>query len=134
VVPVPLSPPWLIGLTSLRGTALPVVDLPMVLALPAAAGRAREATGPALVLRVDGMLLAGRVDRIEAVYAFEGARFEPRSAAEHPAVRGQLEVGQGTVPATLLDHAELSRRVNELRFRARWEPGAEGETPHVAKV
>lgn len=134
VVPVPLSPPWLIGLTSLRGTPVPVVDLPTVLALPIAAAREREAVGPALVLRVDGMLLAGRVDRIEAVYAFEGARFEAGSAAEHPAVRGQLEVGQGRVPATLLDHAELSRRVNELRFRSRWEPGSEGETPHVPKA
>jgi chemotaxis signal transduction protein len=134
VVPVPLSPPWLIGLTSLRGTPLPVVDLPTVLALPKAAGREREAIGPALVLRVDGMLLAGRVDRIEAVYAFEGARFEAASNAEHPAVRGQLEVGRAEVPATLLDHAELSRRVNELRFRSRWEPGSEGETPHVPKA
>jgi len=134
VVPVPLSPPWLLGLTSLRGTPVPVVDLPLVLALPAGTSRDGLAGGPALVLRVDGILLAGRVDRIEAVYAFEEARLTgAASLVEHKAVRGLLDVGKAAVPATLLDHAELGRRVNELRFRARWEPGTEGET-HVAKV
>jgi purine-binding chemotaxis protein CheW len=133
LVPVPLSPPWLLGLTSLRGTPLPVVDLPAVLTLPAP-GTDSAAGQPVLVLRVDGILLGGRVDRIEAVYTFEGARLLPADSAEHPAVRGLLEAGNGAVPATLLDHAELARRVNELRFRARWEQGSEGERRHVAKV
>lgn len=125
LVPVPLSPPWLVGLTSLRGMPLPVVDLPEVLALPKVPEAREEATEkPALVLRVEGIFLSGRVDRIEAVYPFAAARLEAAaSAAEHPAVRGLLEVGKAGGPATLLDHVELSRRVNELRFGARWEQG-----------
>jgi chemotaxis signal transduction protein len=136
LVPVPLSPPWLLGLTSLRGTPLPVVDLPTVLALPApAAEHGFESGQPALVLRVEGLLLSGRVDRIEAVYPFAAGRLEPVvSAAEHPAVKGLLEVGKSPVPATLLDHAELSRRVSALRFGAQWKPGLEGEASHGAKA
>ncbi len=122
LVPVPLSPPWLVGLTSLRGTPLPVVELPLVLALPVPAlpGETPGTGQPALVMRVDDMLLAGRVDRIEAVYSFEGARFESAAANEHPAVRGLLDAGASAVPATLLDHHELERRVGALRFRARF--------------
>jgi purine-binding chemotaxis protein CheW len=136
LVSVPLSPPWLVGLTSLRGTPLPVVDLPTVLALPAPeAGPASESGLPALVLRVEGILLCGRVDRIEAVYSFAAARLTPvDSAAEHPAVRGLLEVGKGPVPATLLDQAELSRRVSALRRGAQWKHGIEGEGSHGAKA
>lgn len=134
LVPIPLSPPWLIGLTSLRGTPLPVVELQTVLALPVPSDERPGVLGqPALVLRAEGILFAGRVDRIEAVYAFEGARFESAADGEHPAVRGLLEVGRAKVPATLLDHDELSRRVSELRFRARWE-GLEGERRHVTKA
>jgi chemotaxis signal transduction protein len=135
VASVPLSPPWLFGLTSLRGTPVPVVDLPAVLALPTrAAHRAGAAGQPALVLRVDGVSLAGTVDRIEAVYAFDAARLAPAtSAAEHSAVRGLLEVGASGAPATLLDHAELGRKVNEMRFRAKWEQESRGERNDVAK-
>jgi chemotaxis signal transduction protein len=135
LVPVPLSPPWLLGLTSLRGTPLPVVDLPTVLALPApAAEPAGDSGQPALVLRVEGLLLSGRVDRIEAVYPFAAGRLEPVvSAAEHPAVKGLLETGKAAVPATLLDHAELSRRVSALRFGAQWKHGLEGDGSHGAK-
>ena len=122
LVPVPLSPPWLVGLTSLRGTPLPVVELPLVLDLPVPAlpGETPGSGQPALVMRVDDVLLAGRVDRIEAVYAFECARFEGAAANEHPAVRGLLDAGASAVPATLLDHHELERRVGALRFRARF--------------
>jgi chemotaxis signal transduction protein len=138
LVAVPLSPAWLVGLTSLRGAPLPVVDLRVVLGLPGGSDTADEQRSgqPLVVLQVEGALMGGRVDRIEAVYAFDNARLEPKaSSAEHPAVRGLLEVGKDkTVPATLLDHDELARRVNELRFRGRWEQGFEGERGHVAKA
>jgi chemotaxis signal transduction protein len=130
LVPVPLSPSWLLGLTSLRGTPLPIVDLPAVLGLPSESGSRRLGKGEtALVLRVDGILFGCRVERLEAVYPFQAARFEPKSGGgEHKAVAGLLEIGRRTAfPATLLDHAELSRRVNELRFRPKWERGPEGE-------
>jgi purine-binding chemotaxis protein CheW len=134
LVPIPLSPPWLIGLTSLRGTPLPVVELHTVLVLPAPGEERPGLLGhPALVLRAEGILFGGRVDRIEAVYAFESGRLEQAAAGEHPAVRGLFEVGRTAAPATLLDHDELSRRVSELRFRAKWE-GSEGERRHVTKA
>ena len=111
---------------------MPVVDLPTVLGLPAGPAPATDEP-QALVLRVDGILLAGRVDRIEAVYGLEGARLETVvSASEHPAVRGLLAVGKAAVPATLLDHAELARRVDALRFRSKWQEASEGETRHGA--
>jgi purine-binding chemotaxis protein CheW len=135
LVPVPLSPPWLLGLTSLRGAPLPVVDLPTVLGLPSVPGASDGSENPqALVLRIDGILLGGRVDRIEAVYGLGEARLETvASASEHKAVKGLLEVGKAAVPATLLDHAELARRVGALRFRSKWEEGSEGEIRHGAK-
>jgi purine-binding chemotaxis protein CheW len=128
MVPVPLCPPWLIGLTSLRGTPLPVVDLRAVLRLPAGrASRGSSGACQAVVLRVDGILVAGEVDRIEAVYALAGAQLAPGTGTEHPAVKGLLDAGRPDAPATLLDDGELARRVNELRFRAKWEPGPLGD-------
>jgi len=119
LAPVPLSPPWLLGLTSLRGTPLPVVELPLVLALGRASPLGDTAAGwPALVLRLDELLVAGRVERLEAVYAFDGMRFEAAAANEHAAVRGLLDAGGAAVPATLLDHDQLARRLHELRRNA----------------
>jgi hypothetical protein len=80
-----------------------------------------------VVLRVDGVLIAGEVDRIEAVYALAGAHLDAGAGAEHPAVKGLLDAGRADMPATLLDGGELARRVNDLRFRAKWEPGPLGD-------
>jgi len=120
VVPVPLTPPWLLGLTSLRGAPLPVVDLLALLDLRAVAPLAPAMQ--VLVIEVDGITVAGRVDRIEAVQPFESASRElPSSPQEHRAVAGLLEWPGGVV-ATLLQENELARRLNEVRFRPRFEP------------
>jgi len=123
VAAVPLAPPWLLGITSLRGTPLPVADLKEVLGLPRREGAATGAGATAaLVLRVEGILLAIRVDRVEAVYSLEGTHFVPVTAeSEGAAVKGLLDAGRGG-PAALLDGNELARRVSELRLRPRWEP------------
>jgi chemotaxis signal transduction protein len=119
VVPVPLTPPWLLGLTSLRGTPVPVVDLESLLEL----GPAAPPT-PALqvlVVEVDGITVGARVERVEAVQPLESARRDaPSSPSEHRAVAAMLEWPGGVV-ATLLQETELARRLNEMRFRPRWE-------------
>ncbi|MFN8094165.1 MAG: chemotaxis protein CheW [Vicinamibacteria bacterium] len=130
LVTVPLSPPWLVGLTSLRGAAVPVVSLSAVLGLPADATPVEPGELPrSLVLRVDGTLLAAVVDRTEAVYGTEGARLDTLGGVDaHAGSRGLLDIGPADVPATLLDHAELARRLSALRFRAKWDEGPGGET------
>lgn len=129
LVTVPLSSSWLVGLTSLRGAAVPVVNLTAVLGLPAAAPRTAAGELPrALVLRVDGTLLAAVVDRTEAVYSLEGVRRDGLGEADPQAgVRGLVDVGPRDVPATLLDHSGLARRLAVLRARAKWDESG-GET------
>jgi purine-binding chemotaxis protein CheW len=117
IVPVPLTPAWMLGLTSLRGTPLPVVDLEALLGLGGSGPRGSAVQ--ALVLEVDGVAVGACVDRVEAVQPFETARREEsQSPSEHRAVGGFLEWPGGVV-ATLLDPAELARRLNEIRFRGR---------------
>ena len=110
---------------------------------PARGARRRDglAGGPALVLRVDGILLAGiRVDRIEAVYAFEGVAPQPARprSASITAVRGLLAFGAkgGRARRRCSTRAELGRRGStELRFR---DPAGAGRSStggtHVAKA
>jgi chemotaxis signal transduction protein len=126
-VPVPLTPPWLLGLCNLRGTALVVIDLPAVLGLPETFAADPERSGlVVLVLRVHGLLVGARIDRVEAVYRFDAAHFEATPARdEHPAVRGLLEFGErGGFLATLLDDQEIRARLKDLRFERRTDGGS----------
>lgn len=117
VLPVPLSPPWLIGLHNLRGTPLVVGDLAQILGLP---GGGTPAGGPlnVLVLRTPHVTVGIRIDRIGAVHSYAAARPEPTAAMEHPAVKGllKIEARQGLL-ATLLDEAFVSERLAALRLR-----------------
>jgi chemotaxis signal transduction protein len=120
LLPVPVTPPWLLGLCNLRGVALAVVDLGRVLDMPAAAAAPSAGAGlPVLVLRADGVSAGIRIERIEAVYRFETAKFTASAAfEEHPAVRGLLTFeARGGFVATLLDEQAVTRRLHELRFR-----------------
>ena len=120
VLPVPLSPPWLLGLHNLRGTPLVVGDLAQILGLPGAGGGGSPAVGPVnvLVLRTPEVVVGIRIDRIGAVHSYEAARPEATAALEHPAVKGllKIEARQGLV-ATLLDEAFVSERLGALRLR-----------------
>lgn len=119
LLPVPLTPPWLLGLCNLRGVALAVVDLGGALDLPTRAGAAPGVSGTAvLVLRAGGRLAGIRIDRVEAVYRFDQTRLEPTvTVDEHPAVKGVLSIqAKEGLTATLLDEAKLASRLKELRF------------------
>ncbi len=126
LVPVPQTPEWLLGLHNLRGTALGVIDFATVMSLPGGPPPPPGAGIVVLVLKVEGIMLGARIDRIEAVYPFDSARFEATAGtAEHPAVRGVLEFkARGGFSATLLGDQELGARVRALPLRQRREGDA----------
>lgn len=94
VVPVPRAAATVIGLFNLRGAAVPLVDLALVLDLPAAADAdAGGAARPALALSVGGMRLAVLIDRMEGVFKLDrGEVHAGASSDEHPAVQGLFTV------------------------------------------
>jgi chemotaxis signal transduction protein len=121
LLPVPVTPLWLLGLCNLRGVALAVVDLAAVLGMKAASSAPLPSAGgvPVLVLRTHGVSVGIRIDRIEAVYPFESAQLTPSTAIdEHPAVRGLLSFqARGGFVATLLDEQKVAERLTELKFK-----------------
>ncbi len=98
VTEVPTAPPALGGVCNLHGTILPVLDVGVLLDLPAGPP-ARQGDG-ALVLETDGITCALRVDQVDHV----------ASLVEHS---GQVVDAAGR-PLTLLDPARLIRRAQEL--------------------
>jgi purine-binding chemotaxis protein CheW len=119
LLPVPMTPAWLLGLTNLRGVALAVVDLGGALDLPTRPAAAPGSAGTVvLVLRAHGVTAGIRIDRVEAVHRFEETRLEPRATVdEHAAVKGLMSfTAKGGFTATLLDEERLAARLNELRF------------------
>jgi chemotaxis signal transduction protein len=119
LLPVPVTPPWLLGLCNLRGVALAVIDLARVLDLPLPPAAPAGESLPVLILRADGVSAGIRIERIEAVYPFEAAQHAPSAGLEeHPAVKGLLKFeARGGFVATLLDETVVARRLSELRFR-----------------
>jgi chemotaxis signal transduction protein len=119
LLPVPLTPAWLLGLCNLRGVALAVVDLGGALDLPTRPAAAPGASGTiVLVLRPGGMLVGMRIDRVEAVYRFDQTRLESVATVdEHPAVKGLMSFeAKGGFTATLLDEEKVAARLKELKF------------------
>lgn len=55
VTPVPLAPPFLLGLFNLRGTLIPIVDLKPLLAMTADAPAAHHDAGKIAIVDVDGV-------------------------------------------------------------------------------
>jgi purine-binding chemotaxis protein CheW len=92
---VPRVHPSVLGIISLRGTIVPVIDLRQVLAL-----ERRPATRQSriLVLRADGDPLGLLVDRVTSVVRFEADSIEPtpRSMQRHASelLRGVGRIGQ----------------------------------------
>lgn len=104
---VPLGPPHLIGMTSLRGAIIPIVDLLLLLGLPAGAD-----TGQSLVVEAHGVRAAIAVDRVLGVEALEeGAEpVLPAGVAEFE--RGQLLRRELTIPVL-----DVGRIVDSLSRR-----------------
>lgn len=114
LLPVPLTPPWLLGLHNLRGIALAVVDLGRVLDLPGEPPAPGSALN-VLVLRSEDLTVGIRIDRVDAVRTFESVRVEPLASPEHPAIRALVRLPHLT--ATLLDEVQVAARLGELRLR-----------------
>lgn len=125
VIPVPLAPPAVVGLFSLRGAPVALVDSARVLELPGQAvapaelaARGARAT-IALVIRKGTTLLAGlRIDRMDSVVGLDQGTWSPRDwAAEHAAVSGFLELPERQLVVTLFDTQAVVDRLHALRYR-----------------
>lgn len=122
VMPVPISPPELLGLFNLRGTPVALIDLARVLDLPAverpdAMAPTKVRTG--FVLRSTTMSAALLIDRMEIVLPVAPEFLTAADAAdEHPAVLGFFEAGsRGGLMITVLDADGLLERFDKLKFR-----------------
>jgi purine-binding chemotaxis protein CheW len=91
---VPLAPPHLIGMTNLRGAIIPIVDLGVLLGLPA-----RRGTISALVVEANAVRVALAVDRVLGVEALERAVGRGESDVESARLEsGQVRRGNDDVP------------------------------------
>jgi purine-binding chemotaxis protein CheW len=75
ITAVPRVPPAVLGITSLRGTIVPVLDLRVVLGV---SRPAVQRTSRLVVLRGDGQPLAMLVDQVSQVVRLDRASIEPR--------------------------------------------------------
>jgi purine-binding chemotaxis protein CheW len=118
-IPVPGTPPAILGLFDLRGTPVALVDLEAVLGLPGAQ-RASPRGDTVLVLRKEDALVAGvLIDRMELVIQAGQGTFTPRdSSDEDPIAQGFLDLeSRGGLVLTVLDSAALFHRLDQLKFR-----------------
>jgi purine-binding chemotaxis protein CheW len=91
---VPLAPPHLIGMTNLRGAIIPIVDLGVLLGLPA-----RRGTISALVVEANAVRVALAVDRVLGVEALERAVGHGESDLESARLEsGHVRRGNDDVP------------------------------------
>jgi purine-binding chemotaxis protein CheW len=118
-IPVPGTPPAVLGLFDLRGTPVSLVDLQALLG-----SLEVQRTGPTgrtvLVLRKEDALVTGvLIDRMELVIQAGQGTFTPRDPSdENPIVQGFIELeSRGGLVLTVLDSAVLFHRLDQLKFR-----------------
>lgn len=135
LLPVPLAPPAVLGLFSLRGTPVALVDLAALLDLPAAEGAASGGRGaepegarPALVLRTRDVQAGMLIERMETVISSDrGVMRAPEGGLEDPLIEGLFETEQRDgLLLRVLNGAELLTRLSRLRFRERGADDAPG--------
>ena len=91
---VPLAPPQLIGMTNLRGAIIPIVDLRVLLGLPAS-----EGTIHALVVEANAVRVGLAVDRVVGVESLDEPLEPGEDIAETAGLqRGRLRRGDDAVP------------------------------------
>lgn len=113
---VPGAPAELIGVTNVRGSVVPVIDLRPVLGL----GTRPVAAGASAVVLEDGDLRAAlAVDRVVGLARFEAALPPPESGHFVPVASGALSSAGGMV--TLLDGPTILATV-----RRAWAPVEDG--------
>lgn len=130
LLPVPLSPPAVLGLFSLRGTPVALVNLGMLLDLPAARGREPQAARSALVLRTRDIQAGMLIERMETVLSSDrGVLRTPEGGTGSSLVEGFFETDQrGGLLLRVLDGAALLERLSMLKLRDRGAEGAPRRT------
>ena len=121
LMPVPRAPAAVLGLCSLRGTPVALLDTSAVLNLGESRGRPRDQGQVALVVRTSHIVGALWVDRVEAILSWSSLKLMPRSQThEHDAVAGlvtQIDTASPSSAITLLSHLSLLTRLQQLRLR-----------------
>lgn len=113
VAEVPLAPPEIVGLFSLRGAPVPIVDLSSALG----AGLPRSSARIALVLRAGTLVAALSIDRMDGVVpAGRGTSTDANEDGESPLVAGFLEVPGRTSVVTTISAPALIQHLERLRF------------------
>lgn len=113
VAAVPLAPPEVVGIFSLRGAPVPIVDLTSALGAGASRGTARIA----LVLRMDAMVVALAIDRMEGVLPTgRGTTTAANEDGESPLVAGFVEVPERAEVVTVISPPALLAHLDKLRF------------------
>ncbi len=117
-IPVPGTPPSVLGLFNLRGTPVSLVDLGAVLGLPSAPDAQGKARSVLVLRRDEAVLTGGLIDRMELVVQVGQGAFTPREASDDPVVKGFLETAtREGLFLTVLDSAVLFERLERLKFR-----------------
>jgi chemotaxis signal transduction protein len=120
LVEVPMSPAEVVGVFSLRGSPVALIDLASALKLPGS-NIDPDVRPTALILRpMTGSILAAvRVDRMHSVIDLDRGTFRPREYAdEHPAVRGFLDVtDRDGLVITVLDSTTVLGQLRQLKMR-----------------
>lgn len=112
LTPVPMAPPAVLGIISLRGTILSVLDAEQVLTGTVAAVAATKI----LVLVRDGVAISGlAVQRVVGVAAMPAADFLHNHGASQELVSGYHDLGRGELVA-VIDPDALFRHIDALRF------------------
>jgi purine-binding chemotaxis protein CheW len=110
ILPLPRSPHFVLGLFSLRGTPVPVVDLSRALEF----GTMKTKPSPVvLVLKSGDLLAAFPVDRMGDVFLPDRGTILPANKDEHPAVSCFFSVTEAGSPRviTVLDSHYLLERL-----------------------
>ena len=114
LTPVPMAPPAVLGIISLRGTILSVLDAEQVLSGTMSA----VAASKILVLVRDGVAISGlAIHRVVGVAAMPAAEFLQNHAATQDLVSGYHDLGGGELVA-VLDPDVLFRHIDALRLAA----------------
>jgi len=113
VAEVPLAPPEIVGLFSLRGAPVPIVDLSSALG----AGAPRSTARIALVLRTETLVAALSIDRMDGVVpAGRGTSIHANDEGESALVAGFLEVDGRASVITTISTPALVAHLERLRF------------------
>ena len=120
LTPLPGCQRAVLGLANLRGRALAVVDLGLVLG-DGSPGAPAEGALRVLVLRLPGSESGLVVGRVDGVFAADPAGRRSANRAAEPAwIAGfqhfQGQPGQPPLVAAIIDPGELGRRLDRLRF------------------